>query len=45
MPQILPKSIQKTKQNNCNRMRQELLQNIPKIVTTTQNNQLTKTIQ
>ena len=25
-------------------MRQELLQNIPKIVTTTQNNQLTKTV-
>ena len=33
------------KQNNCNRMQQELLQNIPKIVTANQNNQLTKTIQ
>ena len=33
------------KQNNCNLTQQELLQNIPKLVTTNQNDQLTKTIQ
>ena len=35
----------KKKQKNCNLTQQELLENIPKLVTTNQNDQLTKPIQ